>query len=1689
MAEENKSFDIENSSVQIAPNAQFTVQNFYGTDYLKPVMLNKKCSEDEAPEGTILDMYYYSDTKPCPVSNEIIRKAELALCEKRLENDNVLCLYGDDGVGVTTLLAQFAKLHGENCVSHFYDGLEIIRIDTNVMERCIVSQLYWYVNGRDDNFNSDTASQLTIEALWFAVNRKIRRTGKPLYFVFDGFDSIPMEKRESVKRFLEKMYWNSCKFIFAGKKSDIKQFIPSTTKLSISEYEIITFGDADVKEYFRQSLPDVSNADLEALCQITRGRGRRMEIILHRYVEKGKLRDLLESNASGTSDLYDDDFNHIFGSNDRLTLELFAMLVYTDFPLQVPVASAILSVSKEEFLDLVNLYHEFIQITPNDVCFLNQEGFHKYLRDKLKSLKQDMELKILRVIQEPQYMLAHASFIPPLMKTLHMTDKLVTFLSKDNIQKIFVKQRSQAALNEQCEFGYDACKNEPEKYAATLFRFALNKSMSREIEKNELWDNELEALLATGHTEQALALAQNVYLSEERLKSYLLIARKKERLSPSDYEMLKESIDQLVSTIQFEKIPSKSVELAKLLLPIDYEAAIGIVDRVAKANKESINADRVYTLMSLMSNKADSETGNVTNFDMASQKIEDDGLRTFTHAAKNLFSDVSVDVFLEELAKLPSNSQKLHLLQIWLPEHEDKAGIGKAILEAIHLIIAVSDTDMPKAKILNTVCHSMSKMTAEEQTKAMVYIESISDIIKYPTFDFVDAELTIIEATKDILPEKSKSHLEYLYLYICDLEDESVKVACLSKLLGRFDYLGKRSETEKTLGCSSADIRREIIQLIHHLLQETAYHLKVVEEPIKALVCDYPTMIDELIADINTQERKRRAYSLAAMQYLLKQEEEKVKLDKFFVLIAKTDNADENRETPLDLLSRMLLHAEKINHEEMLPIVKSEFHYFEELERSSRKVLIFMRLYLWMTRHFPEDTFANKIKGLILQNWNSIEVLKARIECGFFLAKNFAKVSKDDAEDILKQCHKMKAECFLASSSCVSAYDIAIELYVHSMSLLIRYKLCDDDTLLRQFAEDIDTQLSSGEKAIIWSNIALEFFLSDKHQQFDTLCSKYFPTNYDSYSLMDQKCIIYSIAPAMFFHSRDTLYTLLDRYDDQFKNDVLKRISEFIFCKEGMLSGISAEYKAYDLEFKDYQDIIGLLEHASNDEIFFHVVNVVAKSLRDGKHRDELSTDQKNMVVNEIERIVNEKLPSSDGIQHDGYKIACLSALKHSKSEFTSKDKDYWENEIAKVDNKADKSFLYLQIAPYFQKKHDKSIYFEKGISEAESISSTFDKVKRLDMSIDECVENNLGNLVRPMAETAMKSLRLNGTLEDYKRLIDMVYQHKPDLAEEMVNNLDNDPARVQYKNRLLSHISSAKRLKEAHDKLDSIDKLKTYEQVRFFEKQLNNLINGTGQILDVDKIFDLSIKHIYNHNIDKAKYAIVYVMEDLFRKFKQSKQNKDLLLNIHSAFRYNLKLVLSLAVDTKERLDRVESLMQTRSFTEEGYIQIGEEAKARAYILNWYQKCEYDTLTIIDPYFKPQDLSIIKHLCDINNDLEIKILTHRQKFENDDYLSSWHHFSSGVTNTITLHFVWYDGKPEDGPLHDRFWICSDEENDEHQGITLCSVDSLGKKESSITEVDGGIVLSALMSYTKYVYNRPKKIVGRELRYDEMELE
>lgn len=1671
--------NISGGNSQILPNATHSIQFFVGDEFLR----RAHCTS--AVDGVIMDMSYFSATMPDEVSHEIIRKNYLDYCESKLEECNVLCVTGEEGVGVTTFLSQFVRIHANNCGSYFNNGLQIVRLNSDVVEGNLYEQLYWFAFDKAVDFENIGL----IATLSTFVLRKLKQTNKKLYFVFDGFDDIPSEKMDGLKRLFSDMLWDKGRFIFSGAKEKIELLLPKKLNLKISELEIMRFGEAEVKEYFRQANHgELSVDDYQMLYDLTRGNAHRMEQFRSKYVDKGNLEKLRNSNLTGCDNVYDEDYHALFDVDDIFVRHLFTLLSYAEFPLSVSLASKILKCDESKLLHAAkDKYNGYITLSDKDILSLQSENFHKYLRTQLSSFKQEIELMIIDVLEKEENPLSYCYYLPAIYKSVNQTDKLVNYLNTGNVQQIMVSKRSQAALNEQCDYGYDACYDNINKYAGNIFRFALNKSSSREIEKNELWDNEIEALLSVGQYDQALALAQSIYLQEERLKSYLLIARKKSLLPSADYAVLRDNISQLVNTIDFENIPNKAVELAKLLMPIDIEAATDIIDRIAKKHKDLAVTDKLYAMLSMAYSK-DNE-GNVTNFDLVSSKIQDENLRTVTHTARHLFDDMDASLFLEEVSKLSNNSQKLYFLQFWLPDHEDKANIGKVVLEGIRLIVAESDSEIPRAKVLNNICKSMGKMSYQELEQAVVYLDAMGDSIKNPTFDYVDVQLTIIEALKDKMAEKSKSLLETLYFYILDLEDDSVRMACLSKVLGKYEKLGNKKELEHIID-STVDIRKTISEGIARLLHETAYHLKVIEEPVKALVCAYSTMIDEIIQGVNTDDRKSRAYSLAAKEYLLQQEEDEIDLDYFFQLLSRTEDIHSDRLTPITLMSEMLVSAEKLNHASLLPSIKRHFHFVENIESAKNRSIICMRIYLWLKRNFPDDTFAHKVKDFLLSTWESIDVVWYKIEIGFFMAKNFAKVSKDEACEMISKCHMIKDQCFLASSSCVEAYNESIRLYALSLCNLIKLGLCNEQ-ILHDFSDDVEGLLSDSEKAMMWGNIALEYYLNDKQKMFIALGDKYFPVDYTGFSLLDQKSVIYSISPALFLRSQSKFFALLQGYDETFRNDCILYVCNFIFVKQTYLADMNPEHKAYELSFTDYTHLLDLLENSSDDENFLSVIDIICKSLRvTNQQIDLLSTDQKNTVIGNAERIVNAKLPTKRGIRHEGYKVACLAVLSSLRRDFGTKDLKVWSERIGNIDNKADQAFLYFLLAPYFSKRSDQQIFFEKGIYISESINATFDKVRRLDMSISECLDYNLGSLIPDVAKSAMKSLTNNGTLEDHKRLVDMAYQYNPDLADQLMDMLDQDPARVRYKRKLQRHITSVKKLEQAKKEMTSINGLNRWEQKEFFDSQLSNLVKGKGQLYDVYRIFQLSINYIYSNGITNAHEAIIYLMETIVRKHRQSKNQKELLLSIHASLKYNLKLVLSLASGTKTRLEKIENLIQDHNVAPQGVIGIGEQRKAKDYLLDWYSHAGMNELIVIDPYFSPSDLSIIKQLTDINTELSIKILTHVSKHKLDEYKMMWHQLSSGIKVPIHLNFVYYTDKPEDGPLHDRYWICSDNEQGKHVGIKPNSISGLGKKESSITPIEESMIPGILYnSYVQYVHIRLPKKENRELKYEETVLE
>ena len=1550
-----------------------------------------------------------------------------------------------------------------------------------MIERDITEQLYWFA------VKSNCPSEVKhVTDVYSKMLKQLKKTKDGvMYFVFDGFSNIPSELQENICKLIEILQWEKARFLVSGKKGKIEGLFKQNRRLAITEVDLLRFSNADTKDYFRLSNPGLSEDQLHILYKISRGNARRMNDLRTKYLLKDRIVELMMADIDADSDLNEEDYERICRDSDPEVLPLFALLSYADFPFSVNFASQVLEITSNDVYTIAARHSDYITVSDDGTISLRSEGFRKYLCERLQSYKRDVVLRQIRVLEGMNGGQGYALALPALYKSAGLNERLIEYLSADNIQRILAEGHSQAVLNVQCGFGYEACAAQPSKYLSNRFHYSLHRAASREIERNELWDHEISALLAVGQHAKALALAQTVYLSEERLKCFLIIARKPDGLPADDQAVLKDNIRQLVEEIRFEDIPDKSMELAKLLLPIDYEAAIGIVDRINKAHIEDINTDKIFSQFSLFE-LGDPEEDDARR-DLARSHIQDTGLREFVDATKNLFSKDDVDTFLEALKRLPNYAQQLRLLRYWLPAHKDKEDIGKAVLEALRLIVADSDTEMPKARELNEVVRHMGTMSREQMEEGLRYINSLGDTIMRPTSEYVDAMITVIEGSRNVLPENSQALLEDLFLFVDDLKDEGMWLTCTAKLLGHFDHLGDATMIGRTIG-TKEQLRLKLKQKATKLLLTTAYHMKIVEGPIAALVCTESELIETFIARMNTAERRSRAYSYAAEQYIVHVEPEKLDLDYFFHLLTKAEVKRGDCWKPLSLLTGKLLSGEKYDHKALLPFVKTHFQFLDRLENVWQQCTISMYLYRWADRHFPDDPFVDEIKSRMLSWWESYNQRQDKIILGFHIAKIVARRSKEEAKRMIDCCSKLRHKGPLTSSSCVDAFYDSHGLYINSLVTLISRGLCDE-TILQSFKEDERELVCESEQASMWGRIALAYHLAGDEDMFRSIGDQYLPTDYNHFTPDEQKWLIYHISPTLYLRSQQKFFTLLDNYDDVYRDVCLKRVCVFVITKK--LDFMELDLRGtYELAYSDYIDLNTLIDHMTNDNDLFQMVEIISRSLRfSNRSMSPLSTQQKMAILGTTSAIVEKKLPASGGISHDGYKIACQAILEYATHSIQTAQKASWREKIETVDNKADRAFLYFYIAPFFAKHADMEDFLRKGMDVTRDVHFAFDRVSRLDMAITECAINNLTALLPAVADEALLCLKTDGTEEMYEGLLDTIHQYKPELAESIMVKLDQDPARVYNKRKLQNHLNSVKRLAKAGKEMNSISDLDHEEQRKFFEERLKNLRNGKGQVQTVENVFSLTMGYLYDNTLTDAIPAIEYLLETVGQRQKMNKNYKELLLAMHKVIRYNLRVVLSLATDTKERMEQVNTMFGSTPVAPEGYIGIGEYQKAVDYLIRWYQGCGYGELTIIDPHFKPSDLRIIKLLADENNDLSIRILTHKHKYTVDDFTNEWHTVSAGVKTPIQITLVGVIDKPSTGPLHDRYWICFDEENDKRLGITLNSLNGMGKKESSIQQIDDNIALYALHSYSRYADRKPKKVDEMELEYDEFTLD
>ena len=1648
-------------------------------------------------EAKIMDMFYRSETKPHIRERLISREQYLEFLEGQLEENKVLCVQGVEGVGVTTMLALFAKRHGSRCASYFNNGWSRYLLNPKAIVSSLQSQLELTSSNTEDG---DNEKNLTT---WvYRLNKMTRGKDCYFYFVFDGFDNLPAVFVDGIKSVLTPLFSvSNARFVFSGDAKNLKQLLPEGIVLKQTN-ELFKFQENDVDGYLRGVDSNMKAEDISIFYNLSKKGNARLLTILTEKLQKYGIQKIRDFYQYGVDDFYAEDYEWI-EAQERIAQQLMALLAFCEIPMNRQMVRKTLNLSDDDVNSLLTLCGDYVCETDEDAIVLKSDDFKKYLRERMSGLKNDIELLLIDVIEKSTDMGEQFVYLPALYKHVKDNKQLVDYLTSENVQHYLVTQQSQAALNVQCEYGYNAC-TDFETQAAAYFRFAINRSVSRELEKNELSDTEIEALIAIGDDEKAYRLTQSVFLVEERLKCLLIIAQYGQHLSESMREEIEQQIDVLTTSINFEYIPDKALELAKLMLPVKMEKALEIIDRVAKVTKDRQQIDRLYTAISIsFNNEGKADDNMAQRADIANSKIEDDGLRKMASVMRTIMKKSTAAQVVAKMKELPASSQ-LYFLRFWIPDHKDLDDIGEAVEYAVRLVIDTSLIIMPKVTLLKMYCKPLPKMNEEQVRKVVSLIDAVVANIKFPTVEYVKLQIQVVSALVKIDKADAKNRMEDLYLEIDDLKDKALQAHCKALLLRNYEKLGDKIEDWVMSG---NELKKDILDDIFDVLKNSAYHLKVVEGPIAALVCTEEDFVKVVIENMNTIERQSRAYLQAALEYVWQKDVKCLDWSYFVRLFNQISYDTTDKYKPvLELVNKVT--EVKDGDKSLLKKVYKYYPKLKQVEQADVMCYILSILYVWLSKYYAgidlvEDTanadnvngFKAMVKADLERAWNQISVPSMKVDTGYQIAKVLSKISmKNEANEYIAKATNVRKNQWLSSVSCLTAYTMSFGLYAHSLGILIRSGLCKDEDI-EEFKKLMDYDGNDVDSIILWSRVALEFYGVNDIKRFNGIMNRFVSkASEKDFSDWDQKRMLYHIAPAMYLNSKALFYSRLKKYDDCLWNACIEHTARYIQTKYpySEYTGNSEIEVQVALEKSDYDKLLDLMRHTKDDGFIFALTDTMTKAIKQNLG-NKLTREMQRALWSEMIDVVKDQLPMTGGIQHDGYKIACLAMINGSKPG-GKLIADQIKQEIEAIGNRADQAFLYAHVACYMPNTAQRSEFIELALQKAEGLDYTFDKFNRF----SQCMQDSFiaaKSKVREIGKKVMDSLKSdgNGLYSDYQRLLDLVRDHDEQLADTMLEMVDDDPARVQYKKRLRLRMQSNRKIEAAKNDLMQVSRLNNDEQVRFFKKQMEYLVKNKTVARDFDTTQSV-LKQVYLHPITDTQDAVLYFMENLYRKNQTNKKHHTLLREMHQAIIDNLKIVLAIASGTKEKLERVDRIMSERRDENSDFVHIGEGDKWVKRILDWYKEHPYDVLHIIDPYFHAEDLYIVKMLMDVNNKLNCSILTckdvdaHRDDSLSDVFQNGWNRWASELPGRIEVKSCCYRQDKKKTPFHDRWWVLQDPESDEAVGLRMASISTMGNRIAEVSEMNDDDIVSANKLWIRFFQNMVSKVEGRDLDYDEAKL-
>lgn len=1605
-------------------------------------------------DAKIIRTYDYSLGFNDSIIATIDRKQYLNEIEEAFNENQIVFLKGDEGSGKTVICQEFTKKYDEITISIFFNPNNKIDYSLYYFFENVINQICFKIN-------EEINEEINIER-YRTLLSKLRQKfkGKKIYFVIDGL-SENLNLIKEISEYLT-LGQQEFKYLITGSENNFKNEISDLKKLIYTSINVVRLSIYETKLYL--GLDSINKVDEEEIYKHTKGLFSRLFVIKRQFEKGVPLSKIIESDNYKEFIKFEIEK---FDLKDENIIKIFSLISLSPNKLTIKDLSNILE------NDIVDDFISKIDILKknNDCIEFISNSYKKFIAEKYKFNQDYVDNSLIKLLDKTTDLDRKIDLIKLLneKKNWSLIDKEV---NDELLIKSFKHTGSLNKINSIINIGNNASNhlNQQDK----LIQLSLKGSFFNYLQNSLELISDVETKLAFKDYTGAFINANKAIINTERLRLYCLIAKKQKKDNKIIEENLLSDIETLFKKCDFSNSGDLIYDIISDMIYIDPSLALKIIDN-SDLNDSNIN-DMIVSKLSIMSMNNEIDNDKKESSDEKLDKFKNTQSRKISRALSLILGDLSIEKLLIEIDKVEDSIEKIKLLRLYIENiKNDTDGIELLIDKTFQILLSTNVNNLINLEILTLLSSKISTIKSEDLRNE--YLKKLYSIDKH-----------IIE--KGLFVNKIKYKLnifKILYLNSPDksypLLDELIKEIDLEK-----DILIKtesHSQVYKVLHLNKEIILKNLKSKNYNLLNKNIDILllnsanqymifKNILKSISSVDIEFAISIAQRL-NVTISRDKYTLFSIE--NHIDNNDSKKLNLDR---IIEYLDLFNEfyYKNLAIVILFEKFSDTDSINLYQLNKIKQIYFTVEKEFINENRIILLNILLFKIFKKN---STLANKdllnVKNKLKKLINNIPEDWTKYEIVNNICSELTEFDINFTREIYSKTKNIKDRDIFYSEIFFKSYLYNLEYLIFTLDSLIEKK-ADFSIQLDQLLDYILKIPSDLNKLNYLSKIGFLLFLKNHTELNFKILEKYvYPilTN-ENINLEDTNIIIY-----LYINDENYAKKIINKFSYHNQNEAYLKISLFYLeCNN--------PYKIYDdyilinkFSYGNLYKSISVLKNINRDVDIYKIIEKIVSLITNKE--TSLNNTQTDYILNELEQIIESKLPDKLNIQHEGYKIICYVQLNRVKKDL--KITNSLIDRCNSIVNISDRIYVKSLILKHLINKQDEQRkLFDEIIEDLDSLNINYEYIERINeiSEIMYSVNNSLWKKVVKTALTFSNNLDDKYDIYRYQRnLIDTIHKIDEKLCNELIESVDCLD-KIDNKNIIKKHLSRIELLKKVKNNQTIEEKEKEDHNNILYAifnsvKLLNSGKITPKKVGDLNKIIDTS----YKIPIDKSIILYMYYFQNISMKIysKTDEENiKKLLIDDYNDAIKNFDFLKRLHIQNFQESKNNDYFIVEESNNVS--IEIGEREKAKSYIKDWILNQAGSKILIIDSYFGYDDLELLKLIITVNNDIEFNVLANKT-LEKDKTVTKWKEISS--QDMPNSEFIFASKQDGTSPFHDRYIFSIDNKKALRLGT---SYNQMGiKKTTEISKLEGNDYGHIYETIVKNFIIEKNRLVNKErINYD-----